>query len=303
MKEYLNLYHILYFHEVANQKSYTRASERLNISQPALSKCISGLEAYLGVKLINYSNRVFTLTQAGERFEVATRIFFQQYETMIDSVRTDSCAPTGMVKIGIPASITDAVFLDPAREFVINDNGITLNVTDADSSVILDNLAKGTFDLGIIMLSSALPPRVEIFPLMQDKCYVVLNKEHHLANESSISLSQLAGERFLMAGELSSLYIVFQNMCEHIGIRPNIICQGMNPKFFMEMISQNQGVTVLPLPFIEKYKTENVVWKPLVPSLDWNIALLTPSDRQISGAAAYVRDYIVNYFTKNDKKA
>lgn len=296
MNEYINLYHLSYFLEVANQRSLSRAAEKLNISQPALSKCIKIMQEKVGVKLYSYSNHVFSLTTAGEQFANAIRVFLQQYDNMINAVQSESAFFSGTVKIGIPAAILDAVFLDAARVFISKNSGISLSVVDEDSSMILDGLAKGEIDIGIIMLSSTLPSNVEIHPLLQDICYVVLNKSDPLTSEETISLSQLSGKRFLMAGELSSLYITFNRMCEHIGVKPNIIYQGMNPRFFMSMISQEQCVTVFPKVFVDLYKTDNIVLRPLEPPLEWNIALLTRADRRLSSQAMYVRDYLVDYY-------
>jgi DNA-binding transcriptional LysR family regulator len=92
------------FLRVAEAKSFTAAAERLRLSKSLVSRQVAGLEAELGVRLIQRSTRRLTLTEAGERFFQSSQRILAELEEAKQSVSTLQAAPRGRLYVNAPMS-------------------------------------------------------------------------------------------------------------------------------------------------------------------------------------------------------
>ena len=92
------------FATIATLGSYARASDKLGISRTIASKRVSGLEAELGVKLINRTTRSMSLTEAGRKLHVMADTLFGLLESAEEDIRAGAAAPRGVLRINAPMS-------------------------------------------------------------------------------------------------------------------------------------------------------------------------------------------------------
>src|SRR3954449_8305414 len=97
----MELRHLRYFLAIAEERSFTRASERLWVAQPGLSTQIRRLEAELGVKLFERHSRGVDLTQAGELLLLRARLALAAAEAATDIGRELETGVVGRVRLGI----------------------------------------------------------------------------------------------------------------------------------------------------------------------------------------------------------
>lgn len=98
----ISLTSLRYFISVAEEKNFTRAANRLNIAQPALSRQIQKLESALGTELFVRSARGAELTEAGEILRLRAYTIFNQIEQTFHDVTSHSNVPRGIVTVGLP---------------------------------------------------------------------------------------------------------------------------------------------------------------------------------------------------------
>ena len=101
----MDLRQIRYFIAVAEERSFTVAARRLNLSQPPLSQQIQSLEAALGAQLLYRTSRRVELTQAGEALLARARAIQQQIKLAEDEVRSIGAGLVGSLDIGATGSI------------------------------------------------------------------------------------------------------------------------------------------------------------------------------------------------------
>lgn len=151
------------FLAVAEYRSFSRAATALYVSQPAVSKNISTLEAEIGLPLFDRQGKYIILTKAGEIFLSFLREYQREYESMMERIRSlDKDNPYGTVRIGCSVTWNAAHFYTRlARHFAIHFPGIKLEVEGLDPEAFLPSLRRKDVDF-IIMYSYDLERQQDI---------------------------------------------------------------------------------------------------------------------------------------------
>lgn len=148
----MNIDYELYriFYEVANSENITRASQRLNISQPAISKSIKNLESQLGGELFIRTQKGVVLTEEG-------KIFYNHIKKAIDNINNAENEftnlinlNTGSIRIGVSTTITEKYLLPYLKLFHEMYSNIKIHMYVDISNELLDKLRNGNIDLAII---------------------------------------------------------------------------------------------------------------------------------------------------------
>jgi len=183
---------------IAREGSYTRAAEKLFISQPALSRKMAELEAELGVPLIRRTGRKIELTEQGEIFRREAQRLSQDYDDLMlemDSLKRGR-GQSVSIAYGMAGHI---VYISRAIQWLKKRNPYldiqTQRLFNAD---ILEKLKNGQIDAGIINLPE-LPedPALKHMVLLPCGLCAFIHRDHPLYNRSTIQLSELAGERYI----------------------------------------------------------------------------------------------------------
>ena len=263
------------FAEVAKQKSFSRAAEELHLSQPSLSKHIMALEKELGLQLFERTSRRVTLSRAGQRLLPCVEEVRELYGKMLSLAREERAIGTGRVSIvsipvmaqyGITEAISDFVRLYPES---------VPEVRERESRDIEGALLSGDCDLAFTRdLESG--ELLESLPFREDRLVAVLSRRHPLADRSSVSLSDLRDEEFLLLDSGTSLYQQCTQLCAAAGFRPKLRYTGNRPENLLALAAGGMGVALL----MEGHVTENaeVSVLSLIPTVESRVCLVRRRD-------------------------
>jgi DNA-binding transcriptional LysR family regulator len=134
------------FIAVAERASFAKAALQLGLSRSALSETISGLEARLGVRLLNRTTRSVSLTEIGERLLTELRPALDSVEAALDGVNRFRDKPAGMLRLTVPRPAARVVIEPILARFILAYPGITLEIV-TDSG--LTDIVRDRFDAGI----------------------------------------------------------------------------------------------------------------------------------------------------------
>lgn len=148
MTNQLNLYHI--FYTAAQCGSITNAAQKLYISQPAVSKAISRLEASFPGPLLNRSSRGITLTPDGEilyrQLDAAFRAIRQGEELILQN----EALGVGQLSIGVSATLCKYVLLPYLERFIRKNPHVQLSISCQSTYETLSALEDGRLDIGLV---------------------------------------------------------------------------------------------------------------------------------------------------------
>ena len=251
----LELRHIRCFLAVAEELHFHRAAEKLYLSQPALSRQIKQMEAYLGIPLFERNSRRVILTEPG-------RYLVKEYNTLLKQVETSSLHAlllyqglTGRLKLGYVGSAMQNVipsFLIKVREKFPNVR-FDLNVMDNPQQI--ESVLSHKLDLGFVRVDHT-PNGIHRFPVFEDHFSLVLPANHNLNRENFKGLRQVQKEPFILfdPGYSPSYFEEVMQIFDISGFEPQISHQTIHVNTIYKLVENHFGISIIPSAFQEGYE-------------------------------------------------
>jgi DNA-binding transcriptional LysR family regulator len=280
-----------YWVAVAEERNITRAAERLHISQPALSAAIKQLEGQLGVALLDRSDRVLGLTDAGELLLVEGRALLGEADRVADAVRARAGSAVGRLRLGMTP--TARYGLGPELLAACADlaPGVMLYPAEDTTGALLRDVRGGRLDLAVLFCAAGPVDGVVIEPLRSEPAVVHLRSDHPLAGRASVALEELAGETLLVAESTDSGGFTARvlELCRARGFEP-ATRPDPYPDLGLQAVREGLGVVVYVRGAFPA-DVPGTVFVPVSPEADFPFSLAW-RDAPRSGALDVVLDAV-----------
>lgn len=277
----MNLNQIYYFTELVKEGNFTRAAEKMYISQSALSKSIKQLEDELGIQLVDRSVYRFKLTPEGETFYENGKKALANIEDELSRLKDSVNIIKGKVVVGIPPVLGTTYFSSVIYNYRNLYPDINLSVLEVGANTVKDMIDAGEADIGVVIL----PFRhkgFHLFPVVASENMLIVSSEHPLANRKSVSIKELENEKFIMLNKTFTINDRIVEKCHENGFEPKIGFESSQWDFVVDMVAQNQGITILPPDIFSRFSTNNISIVKLKESFKWEIAIIAKEDKYLS---------------------
>jgi DNA-binding transcriptional LysR family regulator len=235
---------------VAEELSFRRAAERLNISQPPLSQHIKSLEEEMGVQLLYRTRREVKLTPAGQAFLRETRILLDQMRTAVNAAVRAGNDDAGVLRVGVATSALFHLVSHIQRLVGAQFPGVALSLVDMVSAEQVRAVSLGLLDLGIVHVR---PERTEVRRqlIYREPLVAVLPSRHPLAQREGFQLSMLSEEPMvaLHREHGPAIYDAIVACCHEAGFSPDIKHVARSPLTIFQMVRLDLGVSVAPASY------------------------------------------------------
>jgi DNA-binding transcriptional LysR family regulator len=238
--------HLRYFIAVAEELNFTRAAERLNVSQPPLSRQIRQLEDEIGVPLFARDPKGVYLTPTGEIFLKESRRLVAHIEEVLAAVQKHATA--GVVRVGIGAGL-GAKFGRAFREHSDGFPAVDIQCRDVLSSHQSEAIRNQIIDVGLLR-----PPidSVHLISeyLFQEPMMVLLPKRSPLAKHKTLRLRDIADETLLLPERnfSSGMYEKMLEMFRSVAVDPKIVQThtGAHEEAGIMLVEAGKGIFIIP---------------------------------------------------------
>ena len=250
----MELQQLRYVCAIADTGSFSRAAQKTNVSQPSLSQQIRKLEDELGARLFNRLGRTVQLTELGQAFLPRARAVLYDLEAARSEIVERKASISGPISVGVIPTIAP-YFLPPVlATFTRRYPHVRLTVAEEITPLLLEKLRAGTIDVAIIALPLQAPGqhKFQSFPLLVEKLYVVLPKQHALAKRRVVSLEELQGDPFLLLRDGHCFRETAVAACKRARLNPKIIFESGQFSSILNMVSAGLGVSIVPAMALEK---------------------------------------------------
>ncbi|MDA8194870.1 MAG: LysR substrate-binding domain-containing protein [Thermaerobacter sp.] len=254
---------IQYFMTVAEELSFRRAAERLNISQPPLSQQIKKLEDELGFALFRRDTHHVTLTEAGRVFLHETRQVLDRLAQAKHHAEQIHRGAVGRLAVGFLGSTTYEI-VSILRAYRQTYPTVALALRQIKMPAQLQALHEGQLDVGL-MREVPSHPSLDSMPLREEPLVAALPKEHALcASEAPIELQALANEPFVMTPyrQGSSYYHRVIGCCLQSGFHPRTALEAPEILTIVALVGTGAGVALVPDSF-RQFSHPNVAYRAL----------------------------------------
>jgi Transcriptional regulator len=295
----MDVQQLRYFIEVAKQKSFTKATDNLHLSQPALSKMIRNLEDELSVKLFDRNHKRIELTDCGENLLESAQKALLHFDSIVESLQDTMNLKKGHIIVGIPPVIGTTYFASIIASFKKSYPGVDLSIYEEGAKTVATQVMEGNVDVGVI-ISPVDSEELTAIPVMKDENVVVVNKKNPLADKKHAGFRDLKNESFCIFNEHFLLYGQIVSKCRKAGFEPDITFKSSQWDFIMEMLSLNQGISILPKPIATKLEYPNIKIIPLHPAFPWEITLIVRKGKYVSYAMREFINHVKNSFDEKN---
>src|SRR5580704_11433681 len=247
----MELHQLRYFCAVAETGSFSRAAELSHVSQPSLSQQIMKLEDELGARLFDRLGRSVRLTDLGKTFLPRARAVLRELEAARGDVVERKDSISGLITVGVIPTVAPYFLPSRLTSFSRKFPQAELIVVEEITPVLLDRLRASTIDVAIL----ALPIRgheFETTPLLTERLFAALPKNHKLAKRRSLSLKDLRSEPFLLLRDGHCFRDTAVAACDRARLHPQIIFESGQFSSLLSMVGAGMGVSIVPEMAIDK---------------------------------------------------
>jgi DNA-binding transcriptional LysR family regulator len=268
----LNLRQLEAFYLVVKKKSFTRAAEELNVTQPAVTIQVKSLEKTLNLKLIQQVGKRVQLTEAGELlYQYAEKIFDLVFDAN-EKMRDFKKLMRGTLQIGTTKHYARYIMPFLLSEFQRRYPRVKVILDEGNSEDMARSILEMKNELALISQPN-LDQKIKSIFFATPEFVLVASSEHRFAQRKSISLKELNDEPVILREKGSGLRAAILRKFHEYGIWPSVIIEASSLDFIMEYVIQNKGVSFMIEPDI-KEELERGTLK-VIPLDEGNIILFT----------------------------
>jgi DNA-binding transcriptional LysR family regulator len=281
----MELRHLRYFVAIAEERSFTRAAERLWVAQPGLSTQMRRLEAELGVKLFVRRTRGVDLTQAGELLLERARVALAAAETAAATGLDLEAGVIGSVRLGVAAGADWHVTPSLLQRFSRERPGVELTVFEAHGTTLWRELREGRLD-ALVAPAGHASADLRTLELGSDPWVALIGTGHRLAGIGPVAAEALDGERIAVTGHRDGAAFdrAVAELLAELGVVAELVPGAPGPALNAEVA----GNDLLALTTTPHALTAGVVVRPLDPQMTLSFELLTRDEAPPPALAEFI---------------
>jgi DNA-binding transcriptional LysR family regulator len=239
------------FRAVAEQGTFTKAADRLHVSQSAVSRQVQLLEKELGGSLLRRSAKGVTLTEAGELLLRMTHRVERDVEEALAEISQTHALQRGQLHLG--GGMTVCLYILPRllKKYRKLYPGVDLQVTAGSSEKILERVRAHEVDLGLLTLP-VVAKDMEVVPVLKEEMVVVTAPGHPLSRERTIDPKSLGKYPLILYEAGSNTRKVLDQFFLEEAISAEVAMETENVEIIKAMVAINLGVTIVPYTPVAK---------------------------------------------------
>ena len=289
----INIKHLKAFIAVASELHFTRAAEKVCLTQPALSSLIQQMEQDFGIQLVRRHTRQVELTQAGEEFRETAEKLVADFEQALYDVKTYKSVRRGRLDVAAVPSVCASLLPPILKKFSTHYPDIRLNIVDCAGQEILDALYEKRIDFGITYTQT--DKELEATPLIEDALVIICRADHPYASKPQVRWSNLADQALIAMNKGTTIRTLIDSVAISKDMKLDII---LEPRLMTTALSYAEaglGVAILPSSGVPQNLSANLCQVPLTaPVIERGISLLRNRNVTISPAGKILKQYLLD---------
>ncbi|KAA6216056.1 LysR family transcriptional regulator [Streptomyces filamentosus] len=274
----MELRQLEYFVAVAEERNFTRAAERVHISQSGVSAQIRRLEQELGAELFDRSARAVALTVAGEAALAHARAALAAAGAVGRAVDEVTGLVRGRLTVGMVVGCTVTPLFDALAAFHGAHPGVEVLLREDGSDRLVEGVRGGALDLALVGAAVATPEDLHALTIVDERLVAAVPPGHPLAARESLALAELVARPLVCMPPGTGLRAVLDQACAARGLRPSIVMEAGAPDAIADLAVRGLGVavlsesmaavhagrlTALPLADVDVPALLALVWRPV----------------------------------------
>lgn len=278
---------------VADTGSITTAADRLNISQPALSRRLQQLEDYLGAELMVRGRKGVELSMVGQLVATEARVIVNRFDNLRQQVQAHQQLDSGTVTIGGGATAVSFLLPQAITEFRADLPGIRFQLKEAGSREVARDIASGRLELGLVTMPVQTRD-LDVRKLMTDHIVLVARRDHPLASKKQVESQDLIEHAYVGFEAGSAIRQIIDATLRASGVELNVVMELRSIPAILRMVA-----TTGYLAFVSRISIENQSEIAEISvtglAIERQLALVTRQGIPLSPAASAFVEYLYRF--------
>ena len=280
------------FISVSDARSFSRASEQLFITQPAVSKRISALEQALGVRLFDRIGKKIQLTEAGETLLPSAKRILAELEESRRAISNLSGKVSGKLKLGTSHHIGLHRLPPVLRRYTAKYPHVDLDIQFMDSEEACEGVIKGELELAIATLPEQAQKNLSTEIIWHDPLGIVTSSDHPISQKKNIALTEVIQYPAILPSTGTFTRALLEQTPGLETGNLNIAMETNYLETIKMMVSIGLGWSVLPVSMISD---DLAVLDVTAFSMQRQLGIAFHSERTLSNAASMLIEQTRNY--------
>jgi DNA-binding transcriptional LysR family regulator len=262
-----------YFVEVVRQQSFTRAAEKLFVTQPTISKMLKNLEDELNSTLLIRDGRKLLLTDTGQVVFERGLVILDEFRQLESELTDINHLNKGQLRLGIPPMV-GMMMAGPISLFRQRYPGVELKVSEFGGLTVQQAVMNGELDLAMTALPVEEESGLATLPLFSHPLCVLVPRSGQWLEQTSVSPQQLGEHPLLIYNEDFALSRQLMQLFTRHDVKPRIAVRSGQWDFLAAMVQAGVGVAILPEPICQRLDAKTLRWLPLESELHWQLGMI-----------------------------
>lgn len=249
----MDLRQLEYFVAVAEERNFTRAAERVHISQSGVSAQIRQLERELGAELFDRSGRAATLTVAGKAALDHARAALAAAEAVGQAVGEVTDVIRGRVTVGMVVGCTVTPLFDALAAFHRAHPGVEISLLEGNSDQLVEAVRSGTVDLALVGTATATPDGLDALTIVSERLVAAVPPGHPLVARRRVTLRALIAHPLVCMPIGTGLRTVFDQACAAQHLQPVLALQATAADAIADLAGRGLAVAILTESMAARY--------------------------------------------------
>jgi DNA-binding transcriptional LysR family regulator len=237
---------------VADAGSFSAAADKLDYTQPAVSRIVAALERELGAQLVDRATRPLQVTDAGAALLRHADQIFEHVAGAEAEIEAIAQLDAGVLRVGTFSSAGAAFVVDALAALSRAHPRIEVTLVEDWPGALVSRVRAGELDVAVVFdfpqAGEDIGAGLELDHLLDDRLVLVLPADHKLAGAKRVQFADLAGEDWLLPAfgpDSPSLRLIARG-CAAAGFEPRIVCRINDCQLTQAMIASGVGISMLP---------------------------------------------------------
>jgi LysR family cyn operon transcriptional activator len=245
MQDPLDIRHLRYFLAVAEAESFSRAADRLGISQPSVSQQMRDLEAGLRVPLFQRRGKRILLTPKGLIFREHARTLLRQLESFLEELNREPGQLRGALHLGVVPVLNVPLVPHLLGLFTADHPAISVVVEEISSTDIETALEEGRMDVGLGFMTRY-SPNLRYERLCTDKFALIVSEAHPWAKRRIVPFSELHQQRLLQLTDSFVMRRMTDEICRNHQVRPRTVAEISAIETLLRSLAPLRAAALMP---------------------------------------------------------
>jgi DNA-binding transcriptional LysR family regulator len=241
----MELRQLEYFVAVAEEANFTRAAERVHISQSGVSAQVRHLERELGAELIDRSGRTATLTAAGVAALAPARAALAAAASVRQAVDDVNELLRGQLAVAMVTACTVVPLFDALASFHLAHPSVEITLSEDSSDRMVEQVRAGVVDLALVGCAAAPPTDLESLSIVSEGLVALVPRDHPLAKRRKVALADVAAQPLVCLPPGTGIRAVLDGACAAQGLHPTVRLQASAPDAVIDLARRGLGVAIL----------------------------------------------------------